>query len=62
MRTRRTLKGKSVRNQAVEGPRPGAGDNYGLGYKAPIGRMRGDSVGYRPVSKKELASPPRSVV
>ena len=48
--------------RAPGGPKMVAGDNYGIGYKAKIGRMRGDSVGYRPVSKKQLAKPPRSVV
>ena len=43
-------------------PQTAAGDNYGLGVKAKIGKMRGDSVGYRPVSKKMLSKPPRSTV
>lgn len=43
-------------------PKMVAGDNYGLGYKAKIGKMRSDSVGYRPVSKKKLEKPPRSTV
>lgn len=40
--------------------KPGAGDNYGMGYKAKIGRTRGDTVGIIPVTKKQLATPPRS--
>ena len=40
----------------------GMGDYYGTGFKAPIGRMRSDSVGYRPVTKKKLGTPPKSVV
>lgn len=43
-------------------PRTSAGDNYGLGYKAKIGQMRDGSVGYIPVSKKKLQSPPKSTV
>lgn len=39
-----------------------SGVNYGTGYKAKIGRMRGDSVGYRPVSKALLSKPPKSTV
>lgn len=40
----------------------GMGDNYGSGVKNPVGKMRSDSVGYRPVSKKQLGTAPRSVV
>lgn len=43
-------------------PSTASGDNYGLGVKAKIGKMRGDSVGYRPVSKKMLGKPPKSTV
>jgi hypothetical protein len=38
------------------------GDYYGTGHKNPIGRMRDDSLGYRPVSKKQIGTPPKSVV
>lgn len=40
----------------------GMGVYYGRGIKNPIGRMRGDSIGYRPVSRRQLGTPPRSVV
>ena len=40
----------------------GMGDYYGTGVKNPQGRMRGDSIGYRPVSKKQLGTPPKSLV
>ena len=53
------------RKAAVMAPsdaKAAAGDNYGLGYKAKVGKMRGDSVGYRPVSKKQLRTPPRNTV
>lgn len=39
-----------------------AGTNYGIGYKAKIGKIRGDTVGYVPVSKKKMGVPPKSVV
>lgn len=39
-----------------------AGDYYGTGFKNPVGKMRSNSVGYRPVSKKQLGTPPRKVV
>lgn len=45
----------------IPGPKMAAGDNYGLGYKAKVGRMRGDSVGYRPVTRKQMKTPPTSV-
>ncbi len=38
-----------------------AGDFYGSGVKARIGKMRGDSVGYIPVTKKQLRKPPKAV-
>lgn len=38
------------------------GTYYGTAIKNPIGRMRGDSVGYRPVSRKQLGTPPKNVV
>lgn len=41
---------------------PGMGFYYGMAMKNPMGEMRSDSVGYRPVSKKQLGIPPRSVV
>lgn len=41
----------------------GMGDYYGTGAKAPVGSMRGhSSVGYRPVSRKQLGTKPKSVV
>jgi hypothetical protein len=40
----------------------GMGDYYGTGFKAPVGKMRSDSVGFRPVTKKQLGTPPKSVV
>lgn len=40
----------------------GMGFNYGMASKNPMGRMRGDSVGYIPVSKKKLGSAPTQVV
>lgn len=40
----------------------GMGDYYGTGFKNPLGRMRSDSVGYRPVSRGQMETPPKSVV
>jgi hypothetical protein len=38
-----------------------AGDHYGSGKKAKVGRMREGSVGYIPVTKKQLRKPPKAV-
>lgn len=40
----------------------GMGMYYGMSYKNPQGSMRGDSIGYIPVSKKQLGTPPKNVV
>ena len=37
------------------------GDNYGTGFRAKIGKMRGDSVGMDPIPRKELRTDPRSL-
>jgi hypothetical protein len=42
-------------------PSAAAGDYYGTGFKAKIGTMRSDSVGYRPVDKKQLGTPPTNL-
>ena len=53
---------KKKRKLSPTGPLPGAGDNYGMGSKNKMGKMRGDSVGYVPVSKEKLQKPPKSTV
>lgn len=40
----------------------GMGDYYGTAMRNPFGKMRDDTVGYRPMTKKELKTPPRGVV
>jgi hypothetical protein len=40
----------------------GMGSYYGRAMKNPFGRMRDSSVGFRPVTKKQLGKPPKSVV
>ena len=40
----------------------GMGDNYGTGIKAKLGSIRDDTVGMKKLSKKQLKTPPRSVV
>ena len=39
----------------------GVGDYYGTGVKNKVGKMRSDSVGIVPVSKKGLNRSPRSL-
>jgi len=40
----------------------GMGDNYGTGIRQKLGRVRDDSVGMASLSKKQLRTPPKSVV
>ncbi len=40
----------------------GMGDYYGTGVKAKIGKVRDSTVGYTPVTPKQLKTPPRSLV
>ena len=40
----------------------GMGFYYGRASKNPMGKLRSDTLGYLPVSKKQLGTPPKSVV
>lgn len=40
----------------------GMGDYYGSGVRAKLGSMRDDSVGMAKLSKKQIGTPPKSVV
>lgn len=55
-------KPKSAKESHTDHTKYGMGNYYGTGVKAPIGRIRDSSVGFRPVSKHQLSVPPRSVV
>ncbi|HAM53737.1 MAG TPA: hypothetical protein DCP92_24725 [Nitrospiraceae bacterium] len=46
----------------VPGEHMGMGYYYGRGKRNAMGEMRSDSIGYRPVSKKQLGTPPTTVV
>jgi hypothetical protein len=46
----------------VPNEHPGMGYYYGRGMRNPMGKMRSDSIGYIPVSKKQLGTPPKNVV
>lgn len=37
------------------------GDNYGTALKNKVGKMRSDSIGVIPVSKKGMNTPPKSL-
>jgi hypothetical protein len=52
---------KSNKQAHVANTKYGMGDHYGQGIKAKVGRMRGDSVGYVPMNKKQIKTPPRSL-
>jgi hypothetical protein len=41
---------------------PGMGMYYGTSHKNPIGKLRSNTVGYAPVTKKKLGKPPKNVV
>lgn len=40
----------------------GMGTYYGRGMRNPQGKLRDGTVGFRPVSQKQLGTPPKSVV
>lgn len=40
----------------------GMGDNYGLGIRAKLGKVREDSMGMIQMTPKKLKTPPKSVV
>lgn len=40
----------------------GMGVYYGRGLRNPQGKLRSDALGYIPVSKKQLGTPPKTVV
>jgi hypothetical protein len=42
-------------------PSAAAGDYYGTGFKAKVGGIRDSTVGYRPVNKKQMGTPPKSL-
>lgn len=53
---------KGKRNESHTAPtKYGMGNYYGSAVKNPIGRIRSDTVGYRPVSRKQMGTSPRSL-
>ena len=63
-KTTKTLdsKPKSPRESHTQHTKFGMGNNYGTGAKAPVGKIRSATVGFKPVTKKQLGTPPKSVV
>lgn len=53
---------KSPKEAHTDHTKYGMGNFYGTGFKAKIGRVRGSTVGYRPVTREQMGTPPRSVV
>lgn len=39
----------------------GMGDNYGMGVKAKLGKMRDDSMGMIALTPKKMKNPPKSL-
>lgn len=40
----------------------GMGDNYGTGIRQKLGRVRDGTVGMAKLSKKQIGTPPKSIV
>lgn len=49
------------KEEATTGRYMAAGDYYGTGFKQPVGKMRGDSVGQHAVPQKSLRVSPESL-
>lgn len=53
---------KTAKREAHTSPTKfGMGDSYGSGVRNPIGKMRSDSVGFRPVIGSKMKKPPKSL-
>jgi len=62
-KTQSLPKNKTKNHESHTSPtRFGMGDYYGSGVKQKMGRMRDDTLGYIPVSKRQMGTPPKSVV
>ena len=55
-------KSKKPRFSHTANTKYGMGDFYGTGIKAKLGTVRSDTVGMKKLSKKQLGTPPKSVV
>lgn len=55
-------KSKKPKTAHTANTKYGMGDYYGTGIKAKLGTVRDDTIGMRKLSKKQLGTPPKSVV
>ena len=55
------MKSKKYKQAHTDNVKHGMGDFYGSGKRNPIGKMRTGTVGLKPVSKKGLKVPPKSL-
>jgi hypothetical protein len=66
----KTYNPKNFMGRGVNSPESGTTPNetgpmgmfWGTAFKNPMGKMRSDSIGYIPVSKKKLGTAPTQVV
>lgn len=62
MKPLKPLKGDRVHSEShTEPTKYGMGDYYGTGFKNKMGRLRSDTPGYRPATKKQLGKAPKSL-
>ena len=52
---------KKNKQAHVANTKYGMGDHYGQAIKQKVGRVRDDSVGFIPLSKKKMGNPPKSL-
>ena len=52
---------KANKQAHVQNTKYGMGDHYGQGLKAKVGKMRDGTVGFVPLTKKGLKTPPKSL-
>lgn len=45
----------------VQNTQFGMGDNYGMGVKAKLGRVRSGTMGTNPLTEKKIKNPPKSL-
>lgn len=55
-------KPKKPRFSHTDNTKYGMGDNYGTGVRAKLGSVRDDTVGMKKLSKKQIRTPPKSLV
>lgn len=51
---------KANKNAHTDNTKYGMGDHYGTGVKNPMGKVK-EGVGYKPMDKKKMKTPPKSL-